>query len=241
MTEMTLVRPDYAIRQERYTLFRRFIRDVCLRSALFPLFGKFTVEGLGHIPHQGGAMILYNHIHAADAAVIMGMISHRFAIPMSKSENFKMPFFGLIMRYYGMYPVDQDSPDRSALNNTIDLLNQGHVVLIAPEGTRNKALERAKDGAAYAAIRAGALIIPAAIEGTPHIQHNMKRLRKTPVLLRFGRPFRFRARGEISRRDLPPYTTEAMYQLAALLPEARRGHYQNLDQATTDRIEFVEA
>jgi hypothetical protein len=34
-------------------------------------------------------------------------------------------------------------------------------------------------------------------------------------------------------------TDEAMYQLASILPEHRRGHYADLSQATTETIELL--
>jgi hypothetical protein len=71
----------------------------------------------------------------------------------------------------------------------------------------------------------------------------MKRLR-APLKLRFGRPFRFATGefpdGQIPREVLDQMTHEAMYQLAALLPENLRGYYSDLDRMTTDYLHFIE-
>jgi hypothetical protein len=55
-----------------------------------------------------------------------------------------------------------------------------------------------------------------------------------------GRPFRYKpVTGRLQRERLRLMADEAMYQLAALLPEARRGHYANLSRATTETIELL--
>jgi hypothetical protein len=54
-----------------------------------------------------------------------------------------------------------------------------------------------------------------------------------------GRPFRLEARGEAVTREVrQQMLDEVMYQLAALLPEANRGIYANLEAATTDYLSF---
>jgi len=61
------------------------------------------------------------------------------------------------------------------------------------------------------------------INGTREFPQNLKRLRRTPISLRFGRAFRFRHTAtdqHIPRADLDLMTQEAMYQLAALLPNS---------------------
>jgi hypothetical protein len=58
--------------------------------------------------------------------------------------------------------------------------------------------------------------------------------------VRLGRPFRFKPQGNRpSRPALRQMTDEAMYRLAAVLPEARRGFYSDLSKATTELIEDV--
>lgn len=236
---MTIISADFAYRQDRYTLWRLFIRDFLLRALAFRVLAKVEAHGLEHIPPVGPTILIFNHIGAIDPVVVAGAVTPRFVVPMSKIENFALPIFGRLMRFWGAYPVHRDRVDRPAVQLTIDLLRQGHLVLIAPEGTRQPALIRAKDGVAYAATRTGALIVPVGVEGTREFTHNLKRLRRTPVTLRIGRAFRFRRRGPVPRSELPPLMDEAMYQLAALLPEHRRGYYRDLSRATTDTIEFV--
>ena len=131
--------------------------------------------------------------------------------------------------------------DRAALHEILKVLAASEVILIAPEGTRGSSLQRAKVGVAYLGYRSGAPIIPVALEGTtgfPTI--NPARWRQPGAVMRLGRPFRFRpVHDRPGRERLRQMTDEAMYALAAILPEARRGVYADLSAATTEMIEFV--
>jgi len=55
-----------------------------------------------------------------------------------------------------------------------------------------------------------------------------------------GKPFRFdyEATGKIDREAIRQMTAEAMYILAAMLPERYRGVYGNLAEATTRYIRY---
>jgi 1-acyl-sn-glycerol-3-phosphate acyltransferase len=233
---------DFATRQDRYTASRRFIRDVLLRGLAFRLLVQVDVQGLEHIPPAGPTLLMINHINGIDPVVVMGVVGPRFAVPMSKIENFHIPVVRQLFQWWGVYPVQRGAVDRTALQNTVDLLQAGNLVLISPEGTRHPALIEGKDGITYVAIKANATVVPIGIDGTREFWHNLKRLRQTHITVRIGRAFRFRTNGRerIPRAEMSQMTQEAMYQLAMLLPENRRGFYSDLSKASTEMLEFVE-
>jgi 1-acyl-sn-glycerol-3-phosphate acyltransferase len=203
---------------------------------------KIDVEGLENIPSSGPTLLVMNHIAAIDPVVVTGAAVPRYVVPMSKVENYRHPLFGLIARVWGVYPVRRGEIDRQALASTIELLHQERPVLIAPEGTRQPALAEAKDGMTYVALKANAVLVPVGIDGTHNFLHALKHLHRAHVTVKFGRPFRFRTdhRPRIPRDDMRQMTQEAMYQLAALLPDYRRGVYSDLSQMTTDYLDFVD-
>ncbi len=228
--------------QARYDRRRRFLRDFLLRPLGFGLLTRLEAQGLERIPTHGPTILIMNHIAAIDPFVVTGVVTSRYVVPMSKVENMRHPLIGLIGRAWGVYPVRRGEPDRQALASTLALLAQGRPVLIAPEGTRNPALGEARDGTAYLAVKAGAVVVPLGLEGTDRFPATWKRLRRTPITVRVGRPFRFRAEGgRAPRAALRRMTREMMWQLAQLLPPQRRGVYADLDQLTTDYLEFVPA
>ncbi len=235
-----LVDADFARQQERYTTARRFFRD-CLLWIGFHTLVKADIRGLEHIPPAGPTIVMMNHRGAVDPFVVLGAVRPRFIVPMSKIENFRIPVIGQLMKWWGVYPVRRGEVDRAALQNTVDLLKHGNLVLMAPEGTRQPAMIEGKDGMTYVAIKANAVIVPVGIDGTREFLHNLKRLRRTRITMNFGPAFRFRTgrRDRIPREEMGQMTNEAMYQLAKLLPEPLRGVYGDLSKATTETIEFV--
>jgi 1-acyl-sn-glycerol-3-phosphate acyltransferase len=123
----------------------------------------------------------------------------------------------------------------------LEVLSAGEVILVAPEGTRGPCLKRGKVGVAYLASRSDAPVIPVAVEGTkgfPSI--NPVRWRQGGAVVQLGRPFKFQGVAKRPKRDeLRKMTDEAMYVLARMLPETRRGEYADLSQATTETIQFI--
>ena len=228
--------------QDRYDKRRRLLRDYLLRPIGLGLLVRAEVHGAEYIPPGGPLLIMMNHIAGIDPFVVVAVVRTRNIVPMSKIENYENPITGLMARTWGAFPVRRGEIDRQALESTLALLDQGRAVLIAPEGTRKPALSEAKDGITYVAIKSGATILPVGLDGTDGFPGSLKRLRRTQVTVRFGRPFRLEAppRGRVPRDALHQMTREAMWQLARLLPEHRRGFYRDLDRMTTEHITFVD-
>ncbi len=232
---------DFVKRQPRFTWRRRFLRDWLLRPIGFRLIVRPTITGLEHVPIEGPTLLVMNHIGFVDPVVVLGAVKPRFVVPMSKIENLRNPVIGPLAQIWGSYPVDRDKVDRQALVTTLALLNAGHCVLIAPEGTRQTQMIQAKEGFTYTATKANAIIVPIGLESTDLVGKNFKRLRRTHIDIRFGPAFRFKTNGRnrIPRDEMRHMTDEAMYQLAKLVNEERRGYYGDLSNATTTTLEFV--
>jgi len=220
---------------------RRWILRWLLKHIGFRVLAKVDrVEGLDNFPESGPAILMINHIAFIDPIVILGCLP-RNIVPMAKVEAYSYPIIGILPRIWQAIPVHRGEVDRRALRMALEVLSSGEVILVAPEGTRGTCLQRGKEGVAYLGTRSGAPIIPIAIVGTvgfPSI--SPRRWRQPGAVARLGRPFRFRSYSKRPGRDeLRRMTDEAMYVLAAMLPEERRGVYADLSQATTGTIEFV--
>jgi 1-acyl-sn-glycerol-3-phosphate acyltransferase len=223
-----------------YEYRRRFLRFL-LRTVGFNLLAKLDhVEGLDHIPASGPAILMINHIAFIDPIVVLHVVP-RNIVPLAKIEVYNYPFVGIIPRLWGVIPVRREEVDRRAIQQVMEVLRAGEIVLVAPEGTRNPFLQRAKEGIAYLASRAASPIIPVAIEGTPGFPalRFTKPWQGPGATIRFGRPFHYRTEfRHAGHADLHKMTDEAMYVLASMLPEERRGAYSDLSQASQDTIEW---
>ena len=235
----------YLLRQDSSWLrWRRGVFRTAIRFISFG-FNRLTVSDLQHIPSSGPLIMMINHTSGLDPGLIMAVTTNRFVIPMTKIENTQFLFGRLAVWWWDCYTVRRGELDRRALSTSIELLRDGQCILIAPEGTRQRqgGLARPREGLAWIATKADAIILPCAISGARGWRSKWLRLQRPEIHLRFGRPFRFR-KGDarrVSRERLQEMTDEAMYQLsAALVDPELRGAYSDLDQVTVQTLEFVE-
>jgi 1-acyl-sn-glycerol-3-phosphate acyltransferase len=220
-------------------MLTRRLSNFVLR-VLFKLLLKLEVLGLENVPLEGPLILMINHVNFLDP-VLAGGIMPREVVPLSKAELFRHPILGILVRLYGALPVRRGEVDRWALRRSLEVLRRGEALLMAPEGTRSHVpgLQRGRNGMAYIAVRAESPILPVAIVGGDKFFYNLKRLRRTPIKVIIGKPFRFSSgEGRVKRERLRKLTEEAMYQLAALLPPEYRGVYSDLSSASTSFLVF---
>jgi 1-acyl-sn-glycerol-3-phosphate acyltransferase len=194
-----------------------------------------------NVPSQGPAILMINHIAFIDPFVVLHVLP-RNIVPLAKIEVYNYPIVGIFPRLWGVIPVRREEVDRRAIQQSIEVLRAGEIILVAPEGTRGPALKEGKEGATYLSSRSEAPIVPVAIDGTigfPAIRFT-KPWKGPGARVRFGQPFRFRPEfRRAGREQLRQMTDEAMYVLSGLLPPHRRGVYADLSKATQDTIEFL--
>jgi len=229
-------RYEHARLERRRWFLRWLIREIGFRFLV-----KFDrVEGLENFPPSGPAILMINHIAFVDPIVVLAALP-RNIVPMAKIEVYNYPVVGIFPRLWEVIPVRRGEVDRDALRKALEVLRAGEVILMAPEGTRHPSLQEGKEGVAFVASRSGAPVIPVAVEGTsgfPSI--NPLRWRKPGVVVRLGRPFRFKDMGERpGRQMLRRMTDEAMYVLASMLQPERRGVYGDLAKASRATIDFA--
>lgn len=235
----TAIRPRGVARRyehARYKWRRRILRWLMDHVAFRYLARIDSVQGLEHLPASGPVILMINHIGFIDPIVVMGNVP-RDVVPLAKMEVYRLPVVGIFPWLWGVIPVRRGEFDRRALEQALAVLRAGEVVLVAPEGTRHEALSDAKEGLAYLAVKSGASIVPVAIEGTPGYPRLFPPKSQPGVSIRLGRAFRFTpVLGRLPRERLRRMTDEAMYRLAAMLPERRRGRYSDLSKASQDTL-----
>jgi len=221
---------------------RNFLRWL-LRVIGLPLLAKIdSVEGVENVPSEGSAIIMINHVSFIDPFVVANPLP-RNIVALAKVEVYDYPIVGIVPKLLGVIPVKREEFDRNAVQSCLEVLRAGEMILLAPEGTRGPTLRQGREGVAYLASRAGAPVIPVAVYGTegfPALRFT-KRWQQPGGHIRFGRPFRYKAALRRAKaKTLRQMTDEAMYRLAAMLPEDRRGFYADLSKATQETIEWDE-
>lgn len=132
---------------------------------LFALLYNIRIEGRENIPREGGALVVCNHRFLKDPVVLAHAIPRRQLFFMSKAEWFDNKPFGFLLRMLGVFPVNRGAGDMTAVNHAVELVKEGRLVGIFPEGTRNRSggPMRPKSGAAFIARQTGADVLPCAL------------------------------------------------------------------------------
>ena len=133
------------------------------------VFFKFKVIGIENIPVTGGVIIAANHISLWDPPVVGAGLKRPINF-MAKEELFVGPL-GWIIKIMKAFPVKRGAADRAAIRNAINLLKDGEILGLFPEGTRSKNGELGKPeaGIGMIVLKAGVPIIPTAIIGTNQV------------------------------------------------------------------------
>src|SRR5438874_9212785 len=149
---------------------------------------RLRAAGVENLPQDGGFVLAANHISNLDPwALGIPLWPRRYLRFMAKSELFWWPV-GPLIRAGGAFKVRRGQRDVEAINTAVELVREGHIVVMFPHGTRQrkglvkKYQPRAHTGAARIALQAGVPLVPAAIEGTDSLS------RLGPLRVRYGTP-----------------------------------------------------
>lgn len=197
---------------------------------LFAGFVDWHVAGLENIPRQGPVLVALNHTSFLDV-VLPGMFFTRPLVSFTKVEAFRRPGLGQFLRWMRLIPISRGEVDRNALRRALEVLKEGGVFAVAPEGTRTREgkLIRAKPGVALLAISSRAPVLPLAMWGAMRggFVANLKQLRRTRVEAVLGEPLRLRDDVVANRESRQGIADDLMLHIARLLPEDARGVYAN--------------
>jgi 1-acyl-sn-glycerol-3-phosphate acyltransferase len=138
-------------------------------------FYRFRVEGLANVPREGAAILVCNHVSYMDVPLLMAA-SPRPLVFWVHHSMFEQRVLGDFLRASGAIAVatKQQNADRyeAALPAAVQALQQGHLLVIFPEGriTRDGQLQIFKSGVMKIAhmVQAQGLqppVIPMALRG----------------------------------------------------------------------------
>ena len=207
-------------------MFYQFLKYVVLGPILKLLFRPW-VEGMDNIPKEGPAILASNHLSFSDSIFLPLQAPRRITF-LAKADYFTgRGIKGFLTKGFfkgvGQVPIDRSGgrASEAALKKALEILNNGELLGIYPEGTRSPdgRLYRGKTGIARMALEAGVPVIPVAMINTFDIQppgQVMPRIMQ--VGIRIGEPLDFsRYEGmEGDRFVLRSITDEIMYELMQL-------------------------
>ena len=136
-------------------------------SPLFRIYFRMRVSGAEHVPSEGAAIVTPNHKSFWDSFFI-GVCTKRHLRFMAKTELIEARYGRLLVRL-GAFPVRRGQADADAVETARQVLRQGGLLALFPEGTRIRdpdELGHPKRGAGRLALEERVPMVPTAIVGT---------------------------------------------------------------------------
>lgn len=158
-----------------YWIVRNLVKVICW--IVFPT----KVIDADKVPSQGPVMVCCNHVSFMDAIFLACALKRRVTY-LAKKELFKNPIMNWILRGIGMVPVDRGASDIQAMRVCLDVLKEGRLLGIFPQGHRyaDDSHHELQNGAALMALRARPMVVAA------HVSNAAKLFRRTTI--RFSDP-----------------------------------------------------
>lgn len=180
-------------------MFYWVMKHIVVGPIILGLFRPW-LRGLENIPKEGGVILASNHLSFVDS-IFLPLVVDRRVVFLAKSEYFTgKGLKGWLTRIFfeasGQLPIDRSGGKASeaSLNTGLQVLADGKVLGIYPEGTRspNGILYRGRTGIARMVLESGVPVIPVAMIGTAEVMpigSKLPKIRRIGIVL--GEPLDF--------------------------------------------------
>lgn len=161
-----------------------------IMNLLSKILFKIKFVGKENVPKTGGVIIAANHYNTFDPGFI-GISGVRKIHFMTKEEKFVKPFSKWLYTRANAFPINRGGADKSAVEYSIKIIEQGYTLGIFPEGTRSKdgVPQTPKAGVALIARETKADIVPVSIYSEGKVKFRSK------IIIRFGKPIPYESLG----------------------------------------------
>ena len=178
---------------------------------------RLRVRGLENVP-EGGFVLAANHTSNFDPWPLgIPFLPDRQLRFMAKAELFN-PVLAPFLRAGGAFKVRRGEGDVEAMRTAVELVREGEIVVMFPEGTRQtkglvkRRTARPHTGAARIALTANAPLVPVAIGGTDRL------LRLGPLRVAYGPPIDL---SDLDGQDIKTAAKLATERLMATIDELK--------------------
>jgi 1-acyl-sn-glycerol-3-phosphate acyltransferase len=208
---------------------------------------KVEASELAKIPRTGPLIVIMNHVNFLEVPLVYAWLYPRDSVGMAKKETWDNPALAFLAFCWDAIPLDRQATDLSAMRKAFAVLEQGRILILAPEGTRSihGRLQQGHPGVVQIALKSGAPILPLAHTGGETFWANFKSRRRTPFSFKVGTPFYLTTPRTADGHDIPvtkaarrEMTDQIMNRISILLPAAQRGFYPEPEQASQHYLRF---
>lgn len=184
---------------------------------IFYVIFRTRVYGRENIPVEGAVILAANHASNIDPPLMASLIDRPVSY-MAKIELFENPIFGAAIRRCHAFPVKRGASDRGAIKAAVNVLKEGRILGLFPEGTRSRTgeLQKAEAGVALIAAMTGAPIVPVAILNSHRIFSNGVLIPQLRIM--YDAPIMFHGDRK-SKEELDAFSEEIMAHIARMKDE----------------------
>jgi len=167
---------------KRKKIVRKIVK--AFLKSLYYIFYRIEIVGEENkkkAAENGGYIICANHLNYLDAAAIVLLSEEKIRF-IAKHDLGRYGILRWLERLFDIIPIKRNTQDLEAMKRCLKALKNNEILAIFPEGTRNGMEKngKAKNGAAYMAIKTGKAVVPVGISGTFKIFSKIK--------INFGEP-----------------------------------------------------
>jgi 1-acyl-sn-glycerol-3-phosphate acyltransferase len=212
---------------------RRMVRGA-LRGAtrgLLSILSRLEVRGLEHVPKSGPVILAANHFSFVDPPILLAA-SPRMVEFIGGADRINSPgWTRMLPKLWGFIPAYRGAFSRSTLRSSLEILEQGGVMGIFPEGGNWAGLLRpARPGIGFLAAASGASVVPVSIAGAEHVLTQQREPLHVTCHTPVPAPV-VSAKGRERRAALDAFGAEVMARIADGLPDDLRGAHSTCPNA----------
>lgn len=194
------------------------------------LLARVEINGMERFPRSGPLIVVGNH-NAALEAGMMVVLCPRIVELIATGEIPMDPRYARIIHTYGIIPIQRGSMDRVALNAALDVLKQGGVVGIFPEGgIWESQIKKGRTGVAWLSYMSGAPVLPVGFGGVDGALAAAFKFKRPGLSMNIGEliPALKIDESKAKKEALQDATDHIMNAIAALIPEADKQRWNRI-------------
>lgn len=206
---------------------RRRLRRSALRwigRGLLPLLTRTQISGREHFPARGPLIVVGNHIAAMEVVLMVVYAPWQMEL-LGPGDVPPPPMMDAIAQTHGYIPINRGNLDRRALTQALDVLKQGGILGMFPEGGIWEVGEKPpKRGVAWLSHMTRAPILPIGFGGIEGALTALMKLRRPRLTMNVGTLIpAVEVPPNVPRKPaLQAASAEVMERVKALIPEEDR-------------------
>ncbi len=173
--------------------YQKLIYQLVSQVIIFPIYKlifRGNLIGRENIPQNGSFILVSNHGSLLDPPLLGHAVGRNISF-MAKSELFRIPLLGFIIKSCGAYSVKRGIVDKTTIKIACEKLSNNNSIGIFIDGTRQKdgRVNKPKQGAALLSFKNQKMLLPVAIINS----HRLVRYKFfipffTKIVIKVGKP-----------------------------------------------------